>query len=74
MYIKLLQVIPEYAFDQRRARCLGNRWDVSTAGSAAQHTALEMRRGTFHQERLKLVLGYGSAVRSLEVLPEEQRK
>ena len=48
--------------------------DVPSAGSAAHHTAFAMRRGKFHQERLKMVLGYGSAVGSLEVLPEEQRK
>lgn len=54
----------------------GNCWDtaVPSAGSAAQHISFVMRRETFHQDRLKVLLVYGSAVESLEELPEEQRK
>jgi len=33
-----------------------------------------MRRGKFHRERMKMVLGYGSAVASLEALPAERRQ
>lgn len=48
--------------------------DVPSAGCAAHHTAFSIRRGKFHRERLKMVLGYGSAAGSSEVLPQEQRK
>lgn len=63
--------------------CLTNKgpdawtcWDtaVPSAGSAAQHISFAMRRGKFHQDRLKVLLVYGSAVESLEELPEEQRR
>lgn len=38
----------------------GRRLDtyVPSAGNAVHHTAFAMRRGRFHQERLKMALGY----------------
>lgn len=54
----------------------GSHWDtaVPSAGSAEQHISFAMRREKFHQDRSKMLLVYGSAVESLEELPEEQRK
>lgn len=54
----------------------GNCWNtaVPSAGSAAQHTSFAMRREKFNQDRLKVLLVFGSAVENLEELPEEQRK
>lgn len=56
MYIKLLQADSWVCIDQQLARSLDT--DVPSAGNAVHHTAFAMRRGRFHQERLKMALGY----------------
>lgn len=72
MYIKLLQAGSWICVWPIKGQMPGTCWDtaVPSAGSAAQHISFAMRREKFHQDRLLLV--YGSAVESLEELPEEQ--
>lgn len=68
------RLVPEYVFDQQRARCLEVTGTLLSPVLALLNTSFAMRREKFHQDRSKMLLVYGSAVESLEELPEEQRK